>query len=251
MRLALECWLAMSDYGWHQMNRRYHDRRFRLGVASAVLVLLALCLAGAWLGYHLRDSSDPALDRSEVAQWIVAASSVLTLVAATVAAAFAARTVQIELDRDDERRRDQISQQASRVVAWAADSSELKHFLTAPRIADSLEGPLPPVVTVFVANRSDLPVTEVRVEVTARTTTALPDGSKVRLFFPVAESSIDVLVPTDANPKVRMIQRPDALEESLPEWASNPTHELIITMQFVDSFGRRWERTPDTLNPVS
>ena len=82
-------------------------------IAIVCLVALAACLGLAYLGACLTDTPN-----RELAGWIEAVATALALVAAAIAAMYAASAFKLEREREHAWRTTQRSEQASKVAGW-------------------------------------------------------------------------------------------------------------------------------------
>jgi hypothetical protein len=126
------------------LRRPKRHRRWRLIIPLALLAVIAV-LAPATLGWRWSGS-----ERTELAQWVMASASVVTLVAALAAAVYAAGAFHLESEREERWNDSQRRQQASLVAAWTAgyENDEEGRVLGAD---------------VVLRNASNLPVTSVSV----------------------------------------------------------------------------------------
>lgn len=202
------------------------ERKARRVWAAVSLGLASLMVVGGltvW-GWNWADTT-----RTELAQWIMAATSIATLVAAVIAAVFAAGAFRLESDREDRWNDTQRRVQASVVAAWA-DGIQM---------ASGNIGPLS--VLVRVRNASDVPITSVVITVLMRTLgpSGAEHGSHVfgatskRLIPPNAQEHT---ISIDAQP---FVNTRDLLPEGVPSLEFQP----YVSIEFTDSAGIRWLRT--------
>ncbi|KAB2811124.1 hypothetical protein F9L07_04150 [Pimelobacter simplex] len=178
-----------------------------------ILAIAALAVIGReWAGS----------DRADLAQWVMAGASVVTLFAAVVAAVFAAGAFNLETAREERYRQDQRRYQAERVAAWFAYIDVQGAYKRRTR-------------GFMVRNASDLPVTNVN----------------LYLFFdgnPVAMQSVTVAPPADEPVHHRLDSLVgDALDRARERFTEIHGDEVLVPsatvdITFTDAAGQRWHR---------
>lgn len=170
-----------------------------------------------------------------VAEWVAALATIGALIAAMVAAHFAANQLRIESDREDARLRADQQAQAALVSAWPVDTEwqDANQDLYSGGLTFE-DGPLQGV-RVQVRNASAAPVTNVVVDVSLVTQKPGRDRRRHhvgihrrwRLVAPGEDLVAWVNATTD-------VPHYDEDEEWWPE----------VQIHFVDSVGRNWVRFP-------
>lgn len=141
--------------------------------------------------------------------WVEPLATVGALVAASVAAIYAARVYRREVVRDERIERREWQAQASLVAAWLAVGPVRSRSGTSTKFA------------LWVRNASELPVTDVRVEHYLNAPVSGPDVVDMYTVGPARDPVYLVMAVPDAEPN------------------------LGVLLEFVDSSGQRWARYPD------
>ena len=203
--------------------------------------ILFTCMAGAlatavatYAGWEWAGS-----DRAELAQWLMATTSVGALLAAITAAVFAAGALRLELVRDrrlqDERRRSQ----ASLVASWPT-----RHFkFDFPDIYAGTSGPTTlQAVQIAIRNASPLPVTDAIVRANCEI------GG---VWHDLPDTRFAVLPPSD-EPVLLWVSfdTPCVVDPSIRDREYNI--EVGAHLKFRDTSGEVWKRDPlGFLEPAS
>lgn len=191
--------------------------RIRQVLLIAIPITTATLLL-AWRGWAWSGSQ-----RTELAQWIMATSSVVTLVAAVSAAVYAAGAFHLEFQREDRWAETTRREQARLIAAWPTGT----HNVDPDGQVDA--------VAIEVRNGSEVPVYEVLLTVWVRVPgddRILPARTSIR-----ATHQMDVLAP-GGNEQI-WVEIP--LVDRLP---GAPT-ETRVTLQFRDAAGLHWFRLED------
>lgn len=155
-----------------------------------------------------------------MAEWATAVVAAGALAAAVVAARVSWRVLQIELDRDSERREvAERAAQADSVAAWATTVDHEFAELTVPRSLGAV-----------VRNASSLPVYNLVV------TFIGPDGTdRARITVPVFPPGEDQFhCPIEPR-------RPERQDDEVPVYAESFS-EFAVALTFRDTAGRTWVR---------
>lgn len=220
---------------------------------TIVLTSFALAAVATWVLWRWAGA-----DKNELAQWIMAAASVLTLLAAGIAAVFAGGALRMEQRREIARELELISSQAARVVVWVDDSftRAVKHRAwesEKPYAVDS--------VRVHLRNLSELPVNSVVLELSMDVSEHLSPGDsrlpvhlrdadayfgdnegrtyRTRQSFPRIEHG--QLPPTGAGDAPIDLFPNQGLQVTTPERIEG----FAVKMTFTDAAGFRWVRDSD------
>ncbi|UUW88455.1 hypothetical protein [Pimelobacter simplex] len=210
------------------MNRNQQHR-------DTIVVICLLATAGTMI-FAVIGRDWARSEREDVAQWIMAAASVVTLVAALVAAWFAGSAYRIEAAREDRLLEDARKSQASRVAAWLG-TVEVDVLVPGPSGTPNRTRTHNRDV-ILIRNASDLPVTTVTLWI------HFEDVGISAEFVP--------LVPPASAPYVHRLSEDtrSAWGEAIEMYhdANTPTlvpPTLTIDISFTDAAGRRWTRRAD------
>lgn len=157
----------------------------------------------------------------------MAASSVVTLVAAVSAAVYAAGAFRLESDREEKWALAQRRGQAGSIAAW-------------PSVSDYAADEQGRVTgaTVFIRNNSELPATNVKVTLRVEASSA----AGVDLSYTSKPKEVGLLPPTVGDNDSQWV-RVDA--DRLPVYTlrEQSTPRLYAEIQFRDAGGVLWQRT--------
>ncbi|MCL8026327.1 hypothetical protein [Nocardioides bruguierae] len=196
---------------------------------------IAVGLLGVCIACIILIGTVVGLDRGTTADWVIALATVAAVLAAVWAGRSAARTLQLEVERD--RRA-----QASTIAAWFTEGA--------------LPPPGAPAVLVSIMNGSGSPGFNLELTVNLiRRGQVIHFGTYTERVIPPAdrregrERVIEVLRP-GVRPGFRgaeSLLQSMAIDDVLTNrfWMLNGTPTLELTMRFTDGQSQRWERGPD------
>ena len=183
-------------------------------------------------------------ERTELAQWLMAATSAVTLVAAIVAAFYAAGAFRLESAREERWNDAQRRAQAALVAAWPAGDvgmarvGELNEETGKYPIAEWVTS-----ASITLRNASEVPVTRVRAQVLIEVTgDGVSDeyelGRHELAVLPPGEGGLTVLVTTTRNAAERLRFAGHHSEDQEIKF------EPQVFLTCVDSAGITWSRWP-------
>lgn len=210
--------------------------------ATAVVVGIAV------LGWRWADT-----DATELAQWLMAATSVVTLVAAVAAAVYAAGAFRLEGDREDRWNDAQRRAQAGLVAAWADEGVQ---SIVLKGQSNELTGEVQGQVTgrqvlAQLRNASEIPVTDVHLTPGIDIVGQDEDGrdhvldrvhgrtKKIAVLPPASQPKPHKLVVTQPSAKGHELRR---LYPSIGPMRQQP----FVNIEFTDAAGVRWRRNEDS-----
>lgn len=211
---------------------RLNRRQWLWFTAVVGIVLIAtLSVAGwAWSG----------AERTELAQWMMAVASIITLMAAVVAASFAAAAFRLESDREEHWAASQRSSQASLIAAWPGRTSHLHGELdesTGETEDLGING-----VEVYLRNASHVPVTQVWIDATL---VIGYEGARDIRKHHLGMNEVRILAPSDASTVFVATATPIPLSKFAIEGTTDVRHWVDVQLSFRDAGGRDWSRLPD------
>ncbi|MCB0909336.1 MAG: hypothetical protein KDB63_19705 [Nocardioidaceae bacterium] len=183
-------------------------------------------------------------ERTELAQWLMAATSAVTLVAAIVAAFYAAGAFRLESAREERWNDAQRRAQAALVAAWPtgdvgmARAAELNEETGRYPLAEWVTS-----ATITLRNASEVPVTRVKAQVVIEVR-----GDGVSDEYQLGRHELAVLPPGDAGVTVQVTTTRNTAERLRFAGQHSDEQEVRFEPQvfltFVDSAGVTWSRWP-------
>lgn len=172
-------------------------------------------------------------DRTELAQWAMAGTSIATLLAAIVAAVFAAGAFRLESAREDRWEETQRTMQASQVAAWLGvierESPQSQQQSATWGVGSLLDlGGSYTVEGLYLRNASDIPVTRVVVRVMVGTAVAF-------------SRRVATLGPSD---EPVFLDLTEAEEASVADARLKQDGDAEVGVTFTDAAGVDWIRAP-------
>lgn len=211
----------------HELLRAFGLSRNQLIRWLAGLTLGTLGVAA--LGYFALFAVTDGSDRTEPAQWLMASTSMLTLVAATAAAVLAGRTVRVELSREEARRQDERRAAANLVAAWSGGTTIGLHAAggAVSQVLQVME------VIAVVTNQGPMPIRDVEIVVShwLKEPAGLMEIS--RRNEPIIKAG-DTLNRSFTGPEIAPVDRALDLDRG-----------VVVTVTFTDAANRRWKRDAD------
>lgn len=213
--------------------------RIGLGCAAALLAVVALACLGAWA------AGDSA---SDLPGWVEAIATLAAFLAAILAAVYAAGAYKLETEREGRWVTDQRMAQARLVGSWVG----FVEMDATPSIS-AMQGVLGPSVLfkvygVFLRNVSDLPVTNVVIDVGWHL--SAEPGHMMNQWS--TSFDLDVLPPSDTPLHLQFSSGADEKlfkESTSRVGGGDPAKPLRmlteITLRFTDAQGVRWTRHPE------
>lgn len=210
------------------------------GAGSGALLLVSL---GCWVAYFADGTW------ADAAGWVEALATVAAFSAAIIAAVLVGRTLDLELDREEQRLEADMRSQAALVAAWPkAPTGEFDPVLDDDGFEVSelywIEG-----AHVSLRNASEVPVTDVRVDVMV-TVLDPADGREVgyvhatrrEAYLPPGSSPVQwTLLGPGLRVPGGLRARPGEMHSSLP---------IRVDFYFTDAAGLRWHRSRRGLKPI-
>ena len=210
-----------------------------LVVAVVTVVGLALVAVLAFAGYRW-SGVGMQTPRTELAQWLPAVSSVLTLTAAVAAAVFAAGALRIE-SRREQRERDDIEKlQATTVAAWGSNAGVGRTGVAGgATVTYTLDR-----AQLLVRNGSNLPIYDLRFVAKLMSTDAEIDGAP--LTFPGGATTIPLVSPADTiTYGLARHEFSVAAPKGFDGNTGMPSNHIVVAIQFRDTAGTYWRRHTD------
>lgn len=182
------------------------------------------------------------LSFEQATTWIIAGSTAGAFGAASVAAWKAGKLLGIEQDRD---------RQSSKIAAWIVGRSSASSGFDGLSSSPFAE----PVVIAVVANPSDQPIYQVKIEWVS--TNSEPTGDSTFLSRPLGKAERDLIPPRDhwehfleekelgelpENSGINAIHRSNFDAE---QSAQRIAETLRVSLSFLDSGGQHWKRLID------
>lgn len=204
------------------------DRAIAAGIGAIAVGIIGWAAAGT--------------GRVDLAQWIMAGASLMTLVAAVVAGIYAAGAFRLEADREQRRIESDRQEQARLVAAWP-----LGVDLGLIQVGDQQDtGPVG--VRVHVRNFWLLPVTNVNVSVVVTMFEVangerVPGGREESWVFGRWEEAL--IPPTYDQQHVVKPMRPPIRPEDFGLSSAVVDYSAAVGIEFVDSTNVSWVRTPE------
>lgn len=204
------------------------------------VVLVAAVLAGILWGWWWSGA-----DRDELAGWVEAGATAAAFLAAAVAAVFAAGAFRLESRREERWEDQQRSAQAGLVAAWFEVRVE-KWTVDTPR--DGALAFLTPnsgthsVPSVAYRNASDVPVTQVRVDLMVA---SVDPDSRERIVKEFGVLNRELIPPSREHGYWDLDEPMARARTGLFAEAAELGYEHTVTqvmLEFTDAAGRRWLR---------
>lgn len=169
-----------------------------------------------------------------ISDWVAALATTGALVAAMIAARYAAGVLRIEQAREERVEKDRRAEQANRVAAWPdhvlydlGDQDELSGEVTRTSVRGAI---------VMLRNMSDVPVTRLSL----RLFVEHPDRDGTGLC--VGQADLDLLPPTDEPIRVAVERGEDTPPVLVPPEVLRREFPMHVTIMFRDWQGRDWVR---------
>lgn len=236
---------AALFHPWIPATDRHHDRvtdeRPRRSLSAIQILLFALAAMVVLFGVAMFLAWCAAADEGTYPDWLAALATLAAFGAAVIAGWYAHRALLVEQARDGrreeddrERARRDLRQQAEKVAAWSGPLSTSKSNGVVDRVN----------LDLAIRNASDLPITEVLIQLTARLAPSTGNPRDASLM--TLDSLRRHLVPPAVA--AQELTAPRALRDLVGDVLNqNPTHTLtiLVELQFTDAANRRWIRRSD------
>lgn len=216
------------------------ERLRRLPVAILVALLGALVISAALglIGYAWARPTE----QTELAQWFMASTSLVTVIAAAAAAYFAYRAFVLEFHRERARLEGEVRAQASLVAGWRCEgwngvvlATGRAHFERGTEVHGIQD------VRYLIRNASSLPITNVLVW--ARIFLTLPVGGEVIFELPSRHHD---LIPPSSEPVQLMTDGQGKSAGSVLGYVGEfDLPRVELDLEFTDASGLRWRRWAD------
>lgn len=216
----------------------HRTRHLPVAILNALLGAVVLSAALGLIGYLWARPTE----KTELAQWFMASTSLVTVIAAAAAAYFAYRAFVLESQRERARLEGEVRAQASLVAGWrcegwtgvvlATGRAQFERGTEVHGIQD---------VRYLIRNASSLPITNVLVR--ARIFLTLPVGGDV--IFELPPRHHDLIPPSGEPVQLMTDGRGKSAGSILGYVGEFELPRVELDLEFTDASGLRWRRWAD------